>query len=78
MDLVPKQGALILVGGGSGRPTPAINHANFMFKKLNASFNEDDYYAYSLMSDNVPPWEDEVVIQKVKSIAKNLNSRKIS
>ena len=55
----PKQGILVLTGGGNGEPTHAIDMAKLMFKYLNAKFDIEKNYIYSLNTDNIPAKNDE-------------------
>jgi multimeric flavodoxin WrbA len=72
IDTTPKKAALILVGGGDGGPDNAIKIASWMFKKLGATYNEENCI-FSLKTDEIPASQDEVALQKVKRIAENLN-----
>lgn len=58
-EFKPKQGILILTGGGSGEPTHAIDMAKLMFKYLNAKFDIEKNYIYSLNTDNISAKNDE-------------------
>jgi len=69
---VPKKGGLILVGGGDGSPAPAINTAEWMFKKMNAQGHRE-HRAFSLKTDDIPAREDAEAIEKVLEIADYFN-----
>lgn len=71
--LKEKKAGLILVGGGDGSPTPAVNMSNFVFKSLNAKALETNT-AFSLKTDEIPASEDEEAIQKAKQIALYFNN----
>lgn len=53
-----KQGLLVLVGGGSGEPKYALEMAKIMFRYLNAKFDLNNDYIYSLNTDTIPVSED--------------------
>ena len=70
-----KRAALILVGGGGGGPSAAIYSAQLMFKQLNAKAFEK-HVVFSLDTDNIPAWEDQEAIQRVREMAQYLNRNK--
>jgi len=72
IEIKKKKGGLILVGGGDGTPTRAISYAKHMFKKMNATLDEDDIIA-SLHTNELPAAQDEDAINKVKILAHKLN-----
>jgi multimeric flavodoxin WrbA len=72
IEITPKKGALILVGGGDGAADGAIKIASWMLKKLGATYSKENY-AFSLKTDELPASQDEVALQRVKRIAENLN-----
>lgn len=53
-----KRGILILTGGGSGKPKHALDTAKLIFKFLNANFNIEKDYIYSLNTNNIPEKND--------------------
>ena len=53
-----KKGILVLTGGGDGSPDDAIKISKNIFKKLNANFDIDKDYIYSLNTDTLPASED--------------------
>ena len=55
----PKQGVLVLTGGGDDSPKHAIDMAKLMFKCLNAKFDIDKNYIYSLNTNTVAAKDDE-------------------
>ncbi len=63
-----KQGFLVLVGGGSGKPKHALEMAQVMFKFLNAKFDMDKDYIYSLNTNTVPVLEDDNLKKMIKKI----------
>lgn len=67
-----KNGVLILVGGGSGHSTHAINIIKSLFKKLGIS-NENIFEVMSLNTDNIPVSLDLDAIKKIKDIAVELS-----
>lgn len=64
-DAKPKKGILMLAGGGVGAPDNAIDSAKIVFEILNADFNIDTDYIYSLNTDTVPAKDDENVIKLI-------------
>lgn len=54
-----KQGLLVLTGGGNGEPKHAIEMAELTFKMLNAKFDIEKNYIYSLNTNNVSAKDDE-------------------
>ncbi|MGI6238629.1 MAG: flavodoxin family protein [Christensenellales bacterium] len=67
-----KMGALLLVGGGDGRPDAAINTARWMLRQMNAEFSEENA-AFSLQTDALPAAQDEEAMLKIAQIADRLN-----
>lgn len=61
-----KQGILVLTGGGSGSPKHALEMAKLMFKFLNAKFDIEKKYIYSLNTNNIPACEDEEVKKMIR------------
>ena len=64
-----KKASLILVGGGDGSPTPAINIAEWMFKQMNAR-GYREYRVFSLKTDSIPTREDKEAISRLPNLAK--------
>ena len=64
-----KTAALLLVGGGDGTPTHAINLAKWMFKYMNADLN-DESIVLLLNTDEVPAANDAEALYKIEQIAK--------
>ena len=62
--ILEKRGILVLTGGGSGEPKHALDTAKLIFKFLNADFDMEKDYLYSLNTNNIPAKED-VKIQKM-------------
>jgi len=58
-DFKPKQGILVLTGGGEGNPKPAIEMAKNIFRYVNANFDIEKNYIYSLNTNNIPAKDDE-------------------
>lgn len=67
-----KRGALILVGGGDGAPAEAKRLARWMFKEMNAEFDES-HSVMSLHTDRVPADQDEKALADVRIIAEYMN-----
>lgn len=68
-----KQGILVLTGGGAdGGPKHALEMAKLMFKFLNAKFDIEKNYIYSLNTNNIPACEDEnlkkMIEEKIRAI----------
>lgn len=71
-ELRLKKAALILVGGGDGRPDQAIKLAKWMFENMNANYHAEDTLL-SLNTDRIPADKDSASIEKVMKIAGSLN-----
>ena len=71
-NLKQKKGILILTGGGSGKPDNAIDSAKIIFKILNASFNIDDDYIYSLSTDTIPAKDDKNIVDLIDKVIQSL------
>ena len=56
-----KKGLLVLVGGGEGAPDDAIKMSTKILKKLNAEFDLEKDYIYSLNTDNIPAKDDPTI-----------------
>ena len=72
IDISPKKGVLILVGGGDGKPDYAIRMAKMILRNLGANYDED-YTVLSLNTDLVPAFEDTEALQKIKEISLKLS-----
>lgn len=62
-----KQGILVLTGGGNGEPDIAIEMAKKMFKYLNAKFDINKNYIYSLNTNNISTKDDEKLKEMLNS-----------
>jgi multimeric flavodoxin WrbA len=71
-QLRKKTGVLLLAGGGDGKPDGAIRLAKWIFRLLNADF-EDENMALSMNTDAVPAARDEVALAQICGIARRLN-----
>ena len=71
--LKAKNGGLIIVGGGNGTPSKAIDLANVIFRRVNATYTDGDTI-FSLKTDEVPASKDRIALAKVKQLAHKLNS----
>lgn len=67
-----KQGALILVGGGSGGIEGTVRSATDLFGKAKASYDEDNLVR-SLNTDDIPAHDDFEAVKGVKRLAIKLN-----
>ena len=72
-DSKRKKGILILTGGGSGKPDNAIDSARIVFQILNAEFNINDNYIYSLKTNTIPAKDDKNIIELIDKAVKSLN-----
>jgi hypothetical protein len=72
-DSETKKGILILTGGGSGKPDNAIDSAKIVFEILNAEFDINNNYIYSLNTNTVPAKDDKNVIDLIDKTIKSLN-----
>ena len=68
-----KKGILILTGGGSGKPDNAIDSAEIVFKILNAEFNINNNYIYSLNTNTIPAKDDKNLIELIDKTIESLN-----
>jgi len=64
-NLKKKKGILILAGGGTGTPVYAINTAKLAFNYLNADFDEEKDYIYSLHTDKLLAKDDKEVLKQI-------------
>lgn len=60
-----KKGILILVGGGDGGPENAIEISKNILRKLNAEFDIEKDYIYSLNTDTIPVSEDKELDKQI-------------
>ena len=67
-DLKKKRGILVLTGGGSGKPKHALDTAKLIFKFLNADFNMEKDYIYSLNTNNISAKDDINVNKMIEKI----------
>lgn len=63
-----KRGILVLTGGGGGEPKHALDTVNLIFKYLNAEFDSEKDYIYSLNTDNVSAKDDINVKKMIEKI----------
>lgn len=71
-EMKEKTGVLILVGGGDGGPTPAIDMAKWMFKHMKADIKEENM-VFSLNTDKLPAKADQNALARINEIAKRIN-----
>ncbi|MDR0462548.1 MAG: flavodoxin family protein [Christensenellaceae bacterium] len=62
------RGAIILVGGGDGKPGHAIENAKTILKRMNSKVLDEHIIKY-LNTDELPALEDEQTVQRVKDLA---------
>ena len=63
-----KRGILVLAGGGSGEPRYALDMAKLVFKFLNADFDMEKDYIYSLHTNEIPAKEDKQIEEMIKNL----------
>ncbi len=68
IPLRPKRGALILTGGGHGRPEGALKHASQLLRALNAA-DFETHTVLSLRTDELPAAEDEAALAAARTLA---------
>ena len=73
VEVSPKKGALILVGGGDGDHNYAIKIVKIMLSNLGAKYDEN-LTVLSLNTNNVPASQDEEALQRIREIADKLNN----
>jgi len=66
-----KNGILVLTGGGNGGPEGAIKMAEKMFKYVNAKFDINKNYIYSLKTNDISAKDDEELKYIIKNVLKN-------
>lgn len=64
---------MILTGGGSGKPDNAIDSAKIVFEILNAEFNINDNYIYSLNTNTISAKDDKKVLDLINKTIESLN-----
>ncbi len=67
-DFREKQGLLVLTGGGNGEPKHALEMVDLIFKMLNAKFDMNKDYIYSLNTNNIPAKEDGQLKEMMEKI----------
>lgn len=65
-----KRGALVLVGGGDGKESPAVEMANILFRHVNAKCVG---MAISHHTDELPAAQDDAAIGQIRALALALN-----
>ena len=73
-----KRGILILTGGGDGAPKNAISIAKIAFKFLNASFDLEKDYIYSLNTNTIPAKEDKELINQIDKIRERIVNKELT
>lgn len=66
-----KNGILVLTGGGNGGPEGAIKMAKKMFKYVNAEFDIDKNYIYSLKTNDILAKDDENLKELIEKVLQN-------
>lgn len=64
--LKKKKGILVLTGGGVGAPNHAIDSAKLIFEFLNADFDVEKDYIYSLNTNNIPASKDSNILLQIE------------
>ena len=72
MEVTPKKGALILVGGGDGNRYYAMKVVRIMLSNLGAKYDEN-LTVLSLNTNNVPASQDEKALRRIAEVASELN-----
>ena len=68
-----KKGLLVLVGGGAeGTEDNAINISNIAFKFLNADFDIEKNYVFSLNTNTIPAKEDKTIDEQINNVINNI------
>ena len=75
VEVLPKKGALILVGGGDGDHNYAIKIVKIMLSNLGAKYDEN-LNVLSLNTNSAPASQDEEALQRIRNIANELNKSK--
>lgn len=57
-----------MVGGGTGEPKHALDTAKLVFKFLNADFDMEKDYIYSLHTNEIPAKEDKQIEEMIKKL----------
>lgn len=63
-----KRAILVLSGGGTGEPKHALDTAKLVFKFLNADFDMEKDYIYSLHTNEIPAKEDKQIEEMIKKL----------
>ena len=71
----PKRAAILLSGGGKGRPDEALRLAKFMIKQMGGT--EDTQLITSLNTDEVPAKDDAVAVSQVRELAEAWNTAQV-
>ena len=66
-----KKGILVLTGGGNGGPEGAIEMAKKMFKYVNAEFNINTDYIYSLKTNDISAKDDKNLESLIENVLQN-------
>ncbi len=72
-DSKPKKGILILTGGDSGKPDNAIDSAKLIFKILNANFDINKDYIFTLNTNSQCAKDDPQVAELLDKAIKDIN-----
>lgn len=57
-----------MVGGGTGEPKHTLDTAKLVFKFLNADFDMEKDYIYSLHTNEIPAKEDKQIEEMIKKL----------
>ena len=68
IEFKKKRGILVLSGGGTGEPKHALDTAKLVFKFLNADFDMEKDYIYSLHTNEIPAKEDKQIEEMIKKM----------
>ena len=68
IEFKKKIGILVLAGGGTGEPKHALDTAKLVFKFLNADFDMEKDYIYSLHTNEIPAKEDKQIEEMIKKL----------
>ena len=74
--LKPKQGAVLLAGGGKANPERALAFSKIIFHILNVSFDEKDI-CFCFGTDTLPAEKNEVALGSAEALAVRLNDLEI-
>jgi multimeric flavodoxin WrbA len=70
-----KHGIVVLTGGGDGAPTCALEMCRIILKYLNAKFDIDKDYIYSLKTNTIPANKDENLDYLITRAINNLHAK---